>query len=173
MAGRPAKPIELHLQDGKKHLTKEEIAARQAQEQSLKSKKKYFKPSKEVMQNPAAIQVFKKLKSLYKDITYVEGMDEYIVNRYCLLSAETEALEKLLIKMNEDVDSCEKFSDRLDLYKAISGIERNLNQNRNMLLKIEDRIFLNPTARIKNVPKKPEGKKEPSRWQNFGGGMSG
>lgn len=174
MAGRPAKPIELHLAEGKKHLTKSEIAARQEQENKLKSHIKY-RPSDKVMQNPVAIRTFKKLKRLYKDIDYVEGLDEMIINRYCLMTAEIEGQETLLSKMNDDIDECEDPSDRIQLYKTIQQAEITVNRMRDMLLKLEDRLFLNPTARIKNVPRKETEETPQSKWAKFGagGGMSG
>lgn len=167
MAGRPAKPIDLHIVEGRKHLTKREIAERKNQENSLKSNTT-FRPNEKVKNNPVALKMFKKLKKLYAKIDYVEGLDENIINRYCLLSAESNALESLLNKMSEDVENCKEYTERIQLYKSITGIERNLNQNRNMLLKIEDRLFLNPTSRVKNVPKKPEEKPKTEFDRKFG-----
>lgn len=160
MAGRPAKPVQLHLVNGnKRHLTKKEIAARQAREQKLKSCVKLYKPNAQVEADPTALAIFKKLKKLYKSIEFVEGLDEMVINRYCLLSSQAIALERLLNSMNKDVDKCEEFSDRVMLYKAISGTLAGLNKLRDMLVKLEDRLFLNPIARIKNVPRpeKPQG----------------
>lgn len=160
MAGRPAKPIQLHLVNGnKRHLTKKEITSRQAREQKLKSGVKLYKPNAQVEADPVALAIFKKLKRLYRAIEFVEGLDEMVINRYCLLSSQAIATERLLKDMNSDVDNCEEFSDRIALYKAISGTLSGLNRLRDMLVKLEDRLFLNPTARIKNVPPKESPKK--------------
>lgn len=164
MAGRPAKPLSLI----KKHLTKDEINARQEMEKKVKSGVKNFKANEQVMQNPVALAMFKKLKKLYKNIDYIEGLDENIINRYCLLTAEAQALEQLVNNMNDDVNNCEDFEDRIALYKAISGTLSSLNKIRDMLLKIEDRLLLNPTARIKNVPKKEKQQKEDPNESLFG-----
>lgn len=174
MAGRPAKPIDLHLAEGLKHLTKDEIEARRAQENSLRSHAKY-RPSDKVMQNSIALRTFKKLKKLYKNIDYVDGLDEMVINRYCLMTSEIEGLEQLLSKMNEDIDNCEKASDRVQLYKTIQSAEITINRMRDMLLKMEDRLFLNPTSRVKNVPQKKKEEAPQSKWARFGagGGMSG
>jgi phage terminase small subunit len=169
MAGRHAKPIALHLQDGVKHLTKNEIEARKAKEEKLRSGSKIFRANSKVMANPVALQTFKKLKKLYKDIDYVEALDEAVINRYCLMTAEIDSLETLVSRMNGDLDECEEASDRVQLYKTIQGAEITINRIRDMLLKIEDRLFLNPTARVKNVPKKIEEKKSDSKWAKFGG----
>jgi len=155
MAGRPSKPIELILLEGKTHLTKKQIAEREAKENSLKSDSPY-QPNKKVKNNPVALEMFMKLQKLYKKIDYVDGLDENIINRYCLLTAEVDSMEILLQRMESDIDKCETSAQMVTMYKSISGMEGNLNRSRDMLLKMEDRLFLNPTARVKNVPKKQE-----------------
>jgi phage terminase small subunit len=171
MGGRHAKPIALHLQDQKKHLTKEEIAARQEQEQKLKSGIAKYKPNEQVLKNPMALSMFKKLKKLYKNIEYVEGLDENVINRYCLLSSQEQAVQQLINHMYEDVEECQEFADRMALYEKISKATATLNKTRDMLLKIEDRLLLNPTARIKNVPHKEKTDEQPpSKFGRFAGG---
>lgn len=153
MGGRPGKTIDWHIANGnRRHLTKSEIADRQEHESSVRSGVKSFKATEYVMKDMVALNMFKKLKKLFKNIDCIEGMDENIINRYCLLCSEANALEKLLVNMNNDVDECEEPSDRLALYKAITGTESNLLRIREMQIKIEDRLLMNPTARIKNVP---------------------
>lgn len=162
MAGRPSKPVELILLEGKTHLTKKQIAERKAKEESLKSDSPY-QPNKKVKNNPVALETFLKLQKLYKKIDYVDGLDENIINRYCLLTAEVDAMEQLLQRMESDIDKCQSSGEMVTMYKSISGMEGNLNRSRDMLLKMEDRLFLNPTARVKNVPKKQE---EPVKTEN-------
>lgn len=159
MAGRPAKTIDWHISNGnRRHLTKEEIAQRQEHEESVKSGIKTFKASELVMKDTVALLMFKKLKKLFKNIEIIEGLDENIINRYCLLYSEAEALEKLLVNMNNDVEECDDYSERIQLYKAIAGTTASLKSIRDMMLKIEDRLLMNPTARIKNVPVKSKKK---------------
>ena len=63
MAGRPSKPVELILLEGKTHLTKKQIAERKAKEESLKSDSPY-QPNKKVKSNPVALETFLKLHKL-------------------------------------------------------------------------------------------------------------
>lgn len=170
MAGRPGKPIDLLVLEGNKHLTKDEIAARREQEKGLRSSISKFKPSKKVMQNEIALRTFKKLKKLYKSIEYVEGLDENVINRYCLMTSEAETLETLLSKMNNDLDECKDYNGRINLYKTIASAEITVNRIRDMLLKIEDRLFLNPTSRVKNIPRPKKDKKPTSKWDKFKSG---
>ncbi len=167
MAGRPAKPIDLHLVAGGKHLTKQEIADRKRQENALKTNAE-FKADSKVKKNPVAMKMFKKLKKLYSAIEYVDGLDENIINRYCLMCAEVDSMEQLLERMNSDIDKCESSAQMVTMYKSISGLEGTLNRSRDMLLKMEDRLFLNPTARVKNVPKKQEKPQETDFDRKFG-----
>ena len=154
MAGRPAKPVQLHLLNGnKRHLTKEEITERQKQEASLRSGTKGYKPSDQVKVDPVALAMFKKLKKLYKEIVFVEGLDENIINRYCQVYSENVALSGIRLKLTE-LYAVSEIVEQLALADKILEVDKQIEKKRNMLLKIEDRLFLNPTARIKNVPPK-------------------
>lgn len=171
--GRPGKPVELLAIEGKKHLTKAEKEHRAAAEKELAPKNKNFKPSEEVKSNPAAYAVFKKLKKLYKGVSYVGESDEMVINRYCLLSAEVERLEAINERMEEKLEDVEEPKDYVQLYKAIVSMSSNIRQSREMLFKFEDRLLLNPTARIKNVPKRPDTKPKENKFDKFGGARSG
>jgi len=160
MPGRNGKPIQLIKSEGnKRHLTKAEIEHREKFEQALYTGIK-FKERKSVKEDPVAHKEFLRLRKLYKHIQYVDGLDEAIINRYCLLTSKEQALQKLLDRMNDDIDDCEDFKDRMALYKTISGTLAGINKVRDMILKLEDRLFLNPTARIKSIPKKPKDEDE-------------
>lgn len=165
--GRPRKPTDLILLEGKTHLTKEQIAKRLKEESSLNSKTPY-QPNKKVKNNPIALEMFKKLQKLYSKIDYIDGLDENIINRYCLLTAEVDGMETLLQRMESDIDKCETSAQMVTMYKSISGMEGNLNKSRDMLLKLEDRLFLNPTSRIKNVPQKQEEPQKTDLDRKFG-----
>jgi phage terminase small subunit len=164
MGGRPAKPIQLHVLNGnKRHLTKEEIDARQKQEQKLRSSKKDYKANAQVKDDPVALAMFKKLAKLYKSIEYVEGLDENVINRYCLLHSEYLSLrtmrQQLLDVLNEMVDPLQRFQ----VMDKITECDRRLDKKYDLLVKLEDRLFLNPTSRVKNVPKKePKEKDDPN-----------
>jgi hypothetical protein len=83
-----------------------------------------------------------------------------------LISQEIH-LQKIIDRMSEDIDNCEEFEDRLEVYKAVSNTTTKINQTREMLLKLEDRLFLNPTARVKSIPKTPEEKSKKGGMSDF------
>jgi hypothetical protein len=105
---------------------------------------------------------------LYENIDYVEGLDEAVINRYCLMTAEADEIERLIVKMNNAVDKCEKPKEMVDLYKAIASAEITKNRLRDRLLQMEDRLFMNPTSRVRNVPKKEIEKKLTEFDKQFG-----
>ena len=171
--GRNAKPIGVLTLDGKKHLVKKEIEQRKVFEKSMQSGIKTFEPSEQVSNNPEALNMFNKLKALYKDITYVDGLDENIINRYCLIYSETTILQTILNILTKSIKKA-NFVERLEISNRIINTIKAIQSSREMLLKLEDRLLLNPTARIKNIPKKIEETKEVSKFNKFGGGsMSG
>lgn len=168
MAGRKAQPIELMVLRGATHLTKEEIERRKQAEDDLKSGIVKFHPSDQVLTNPIAKATFVKLLALYQDIDYVEGLDEAIINRYCLMTAEADRVQDLLIKMENSVDDCETQGQKVSLYKAIASAEITVGRIRDRLLQMEDRLFMNPTSRVRNVPKKEKPKQVSEFEKQFG-----
>jgi phage terminase small subunit len=155
MAGRPSKPVQLiKLEGNKDRRTKAELEHREKFEKSLYTGTS-FKESPEVKADPVAHKEFLRLKKLYKHIQYVDGLDEQIINRYCLMISQERSLQNTIKKLNEDIENADDFDTRSELYKLLASLTTKLNQTRDMILKLEDRLFLNPTARVKAIPKKP------------------
>lgn len=152
MAGRPSKPVQLIKLEGKSHRTKAELEHREKMEKKLYTGTN-FKESPVVKSDPVAHKEFLRLKKLYKNIEYVEGLDERIINRYCMLVSEELRLKELLDKA-ESVDE-------------ILELNRNLDKKRDAILKLEDRLFLNPTARVKAIPKTPPEENKNSPMAEF------
>jgi len=157
------------------HRTKAEKEVREKAEKALHTGLT-FKESDAVKKNETAHAVFLRLKRLYRDIPFVEALDEQAINRYCIETAEVGALEQLIEKMQTDVDECEDHADRMQLNKTVSGALSTLQRKREMLMKLEDRLFLNPVARLRSIPKQPvkeekrSGMEEFLRQRNGGGG---
>lgn len=152
MAGRGSKPVQLIKLEGKSHRTKKELEHREKAEKSLYTGTN-FKESTAVKSDPVAHKEFLRLKKLYKKIEYVDGLDEQIINRYCMLVSQENALHEMIAKSKHDVE-------KIELFKEI-------NKTRGMLLKLEDRLFLNPTARVKAIPKNPPEDNKSSPMADF------
>ncbi|MCM3589637.1 hypothetical protein M4D58_03205 [Brevibacillus borstelensis] len=166
MAGRPSKPVQLLKLEGKSHRTKKELLHREKAEKSLYTGTT-FKESPAVKADPVAHREFLRLKKLYKSIEFVDGLDEQIINRYCMLISQEHALAKMMERMRMDIDQVEDVEDRMRIYESIAGVTDKVMKTRDMLLKLEDRLFLNPTARIKSIPKMPAEEKKESAMAQF------
>ncbi|WP_163526624.1 P27 family phage terminase small subunit [Halobacillus ihumii] len=163
MAGRSSKPVQLVKMEGKSHRTKKELDHREKVEQSLYTGIK-FKESPVVKSDPVAHKEFLRLKKLYKHIEYIDGLDERIINRYCNMVSQELSYSKQIDSLTEKLEDVESIEEEIGIYKTIHNSTTKLNQIRDMLLKIEDRLFLNPTARVKAIPKSPpedDSKKSP------------
>lgn len=167
MAGRPSKPVQLiKLEGNKDRRTKAELEHREKMEKSLYTGTK-FKEDPATKADPIAHKEFLRLKKLYKHIQYIDGLDQQIINRYCMMVSEETALQNQLNELQEFLDEIEDPKDKIATYKLINNTITKLNQTRDMLLKLEDRLFLNPTARVRAIPKKPPEENKESPMAEF------
>lgn len=195
--GRNSKPIGLHLAEGNPNrLTKEQIKQRQEAEIKLgKSELDKLKPPPFVKNDVNAYTYWKYCMKEYKeaakqDIDLLTTSDVGLLAMYCKTYSEYERLLKQYqrlenIAVNEDVlhdyfekmEEVEEFEARAQMYlsqlasiEGILKIETAINKKMDMLLKMQDRLFLNPLAKVKNVPKSKKDEKPPSKFSKFGGG---
>lgn len=152
MAGRSSKPVQLIKLEGKSHRTKAELEHREKAEKSLHTGTT-FKESPAVKSDPIAHKEFLRLKKLYKSIDYVDGLDEQVVNRYCLLISQEHKIREIINRIKDPIEQL--------------GYYTELNKMQSAILKLEDRLFLNPTARVKAIPKTPPEKEKESPMAQF------
>lgn len=193
--GRNAKPVELLVAEGRKHLAKSDIEDRKNSEIRFGDHK--LKCPEFVKNDIIAYKKWKEITSLYKDFDFVSSGDSGLLARYCKSSSEYQDLLNSYQRIKEihyDMHDLDEFLDetyeeneeekKLFSYKvkkqlrdmisvnALLSVEAAINKKMDMLIKMEDRLFLNPLAKVKSIPKK--GKEEPeSKWKQFGAGMSG
>lgn len=194
--GRPAKPIDLLLMEGKKHLTKEEIEERRNAEIKFGDKK--IKCPDYVKNDEAALKKWKELKKLFSDFEFVSAGDSELIARYCVTYSEYLDLRNSYQKIKEIHYDCEEldaaidaelknedgFDEKVFTYKvkkqlrdmisvnALLSIENSINKKAELLGKMEDRMFLNPISKLKNIPKKQQEEEPSVKWGKYGG-MSG
>lgn len=162
---RNAQPVEVIQMNGKSHhLTKAEIERRKAAE--IKISNKAFKASELVMADERALKEFKRLKRLYKEIEFIASLDEHIINQYCLSVSELDdlilALNIARQKMKSDDPAEQK--EGLGMFMAL---DTEVRMKRQEILRLSDRLYLNPVARTKNVPKKQEDDKPNNKFAKF------
>lgn len=184
MPGRNAKPVGLHLAQGNpSHLTKAEIEARKNSEVKLGEKElDKLKLPAFVRKDKIAAKLWRELIKEYKSaaeqgVELLTSSDVGALALYCKTFSEYERLLEAyqrIDKIAEDTDSLYQYILEQDEYamKAMSQIaqlasidgilkiETAINKKIDMLLKLQDRLFLNPLAKVKNVAKKPEPKQE-------------
>ena len=191
MAGRHAKPVELHLLTGnKRHLTKAEIEQRKKAQVQL-GEHKLTCPAY-VRADKIAYKKWKEIVKLYKDIDFVSSADVGLMARYCMAFSEyinlTEhrkvcATIRVDTENGEDTDMLEvlaakypvktavKMFEKIEYTFSLSGVlavDKALNAKMSALVQMEDRLFLNPLAKIRNVPKKEVKQDDPLGDKGFG-----
>jgi phage terminase small subunit len=172
--GRPSKPIKLV----KGHRTKAEKEKREKEEKRLLTGTS-FKEDPEVANDPIAHKEFIRLKKLFKKIDKDEGLQENVINRYCMLHSEIHVLKKMRDGKSEQI---EKLEDLLEVNKIdyltfidkesyvinqILGIEKKIQDKRKMMLDIEKENIMTIASAMRCVPKKPEEEKETNPFENL------
>ena len=190
VVGRNAKPIDLIMADGnKRHLTKAEIEHRKNTEIRFGNDKLVC--PKHIKNDKIAYAKWKELIRLYKDFDFVASGDVGMLGRYCMAYSEyMDLLERrtmvcqLMPKVDDDENEIiedqldagnvhpkriQKMIDKYEYILSIGGIislDKAINAKMDALVKMEDRLFLNPLAKIKNVPKKPPEEEKTELDQN-------
>ncbi len=153
MAGRNAQPLALVRSNGRKHLTKDEIEHRQKSE--IKLKNKTLHASDAVLKCPRALQEFKRLKKLYKEIEFVGSLDEHLINQYCMAVWELDVMTELMDNAMKVIRDEERtISEKLIAQKQVLEIGSELRLKRQQVVTLGDRLYLNPVSRTKNIPRK-------------------
>jgi phage terminase small subunit len=169
--GRNALPIAILAARGKKHLTKQEIEHRKKSEIKLGETK--LKCPDFVKSDVNAFAKWKEVCKIYKDTELVSSGDVGLVARYCMTFSEYKELlehRKRVAQFNADWSEYEsllpeEFIDSMNQYMRLNidlQLDSAINKKMDMLIKMEDRLFLNPLAKIKNVPKKEKERKDPN-----------
>ena len=186
--GRNAKPIDLIMADGnKRHLTKAEIEHRKNTEIRFGNDKLVC--PKHIKNNKNAYAKWKELIRLYKDFNFVASGDIGMLGRYCMAYSEyldlierRAIINQLSINIEEHYyiekelkdegvheKRIEKMIEKYEFILSIGGLialDKAINAKMDALVKMEDRLFLNPLAKIKNVPKKPPEEEKTELDQN-------
>lgn len=177
----PPKPFTVLQAENKSHRTKAELNQRKQEEKAL-STGVAMKARTEVKNNPTAYKEFKRVNSLLKNIGKNDAIHELIINRYCIIVAECEDLEKKR-------ENCYKMIERLDEYfeeeidnapsqeraklirsymseyndalKSLLSCDTCIQSKRKMMLDIEKENIMTIAAALRSIPKKADDSKNP------------
>jgi len=187
--GRNAQKLEMLQATGKKHLTKAEIEARKQAEIKLgKDDLKRVTAPDYVRNNIVAFDKWKKLINEYKEaaknnIEILTSTDIEALAKYCITHSEYLALidrrnrvdDLDFVMINYQPEAAAKIRGQkrkaLNEYYRIDNVlklETAINKKHDILIKLEDRLFLNPLAKIKNVPKPQKLKPDNPMEEEYG-----
>lgn len=168
----PTKPIALIKAEGnKRHLSKKEMESREKAEKSLLTGSS-FKEWDEVKNNIVAHKEFTRLKKLFKAIQKDDGLHESIINRYCLLLAESKEFENMksiiideineLKQMYDDmrIDPLNYINEKGKLQDRIMKCDKKIMDKRKMMFDIEKENIMTIASVLRSIPKKVEEPKE-------------
>lgn len=177
----PGKPYAVLVSEKKSHRTKKELKARKEAEASLITGIK-LKERPEVKSNPIAHKEFLRVNKMLKSIEKNDAIYEPVINRYCLLQAETIDMEEkrektyqmigMLQNGFEEAVESKEYEERadyiIDMSKTIDRLTRTLisydkqiQTKRKMLLDIEKENIMTIAAALRNVPKKQDNTENP------------
>jgi len=179
--GRNAQPIDIVQANGRKHLTKAEIENRKKSE--IKVGNNNLRCPIYIKNNVNAYSKWKEIIKIYKDVDFVSSGDIGLLARYCMTHSEylklcetRNKLESLQVNWTEYEDMMPKeFQEGIEYLLRCNvdfQLDTAINKKMDMLIKMEDRLFLNPLAKVKNVPKVKE-EKPKNKFDKFGTGKSG
>jgi phage terminase small subunit len=193
MSGRNAKPVQLHLAEGNPNrLTKKEIERRKNAEIKLGGNK--LTCPMYVVRDPVAYKKWRELiydynKARADGIEIIKSSDAGILARYCKTFSEYMALlehrDRIAeiqidpiesgilmdaLQMRYNTQRAAKLFEKIEYIISVAGLlnlETAINKKMDMLIKMEDRLFLHPLAKVKNIPKKEPDKKDPLKERGF------
>lgn len=172
----PPKPFSVLKSEGKSHRTKKELKLREQGEKALTTGT-VLKERQEVKKNKIAHKEFKRINELLSSIEKNDAIYEGVINRYCILYAESIDLEgkredmysliedlkeqfensKEYLEEEELAKETRKFANSIaELTKSMIEIDKQVQQKRKMLLDIEKENIMTIAAALRVIPKKPE-----------------
>ena len=183
--GRNGQPIALILAKGSKHLTKAEIDHRKKTEIKLGEQK--LKCPAYVKNDVYAYAKWKEITRVYRDIDFVSSGDIGLLGRYCMTFSEYNKLlehhkridnidyldadEQGILEKQFGEDMAKNLLNKINYIVSVDGVlklDTAINKKQDMLIKMEDRLFLNPLAKVKNVPKQEKKPEDPLAKKGFG-----
>jgi len=169
---RPPVPINI----AKGHRTIAEKKARMRKEADLLTGSA-FQEWPEVRANPIAHKRFVKTKNLFASNGKDDALLEPVINRYCLMLAECEDLNKIMSDAMNDVkqlidDDSIEFLEKMDMNDRIMSRYFTANKNvvtkRKMLLDIEKENGMTLLSQLRTTTKKPKEEKRDDSGAMFG-----
>lgn len=169
VVGRPSKNVDVLEEEQKSHRTKGELCARKAAEEALATGEK-LKERKETKENPIAHREFLRVNKLLIAIGKNDALHEPIINRYCMLQAESADFEKKREMFSEnlqavmadpDMEPDQKYRLEAQMQKSILDVDKQVQAKRKMMFDIEKECAMTISAAMRSIPKTTASKENP------------
>jgi phage terminase small subunit len=191
-----AKPIDMLLADKRSHVSKEQVSARRKAETEIMGG---IGPGRMrvpdfLRDDQVAMAKWRDCMRLYRNCTFLTASDAGNLARYCCAYSEyldllkkRRAISNIEFTEEEEKESSRVIEEergkvavnrlwrKIEYVLSVDGvlsIDSAINKKMEALLKMEDRLFLNPLAKIKNVPRvasQKQKEKTPLEEAGFGG----
>lgn len=152
-----AKLLKMDLSnENRVHRSEQYKKKRRKHEQKMKIGGNQFVITEKILSHPVAISTWNRLVDTFKDFEYVNDADIDIIEQYCLTIASYDDL----LNVKKDIEGMGL--NRVDTYTELQKIKYyyEINKIRDMIIKLSDKLFINPVARMKNIPKFAEENKD-------------
>lgn len=161
---RNAKPIELSIINNTHHKSSEFIEERIQRESIMRIGKALDTPPPRVLADKEALKKWREICQIFIDFHFVTDVDTGFIEKYCLAYSEYCQLQET----RKEILS--KGLDNLQTFHAMDKVHlhHQINKKLEILIKFEDRLFLNPASRIRNVPQKQEDNRPADPLDKFG-----
>lgn len=162
--------------EGRSHRTKRELRQREKEENALLTGFS-LKESIEVKKNITAHKEFLRISKLLKKINKNDDLYGAVINRYCVLYAETKEFEqkrerffdqlcelqerKLELLENEELTHKEFYQIEASMQKNLVALDRQVQAKRKMLADIEKENIMTIASSLRSIPKKVDKKTNP------------
>lgn len=179
----PSKPYTVLAGEKRSHRTKAEMQMRKAAEAATLSGVR-IKESERVRTDKTAHKVFKRLIELLEKIEKNDAIYENVLNRYCVIFSECEALQERVntqyemiyemqtafhkflndSAMDDEKKGClaMEFGKSMAKLSAQANVtDKALQTKRRMLLDIEKENIMTVAAALRSIPKKVKNKVNP------------
>ena len=156
----------IDLSEKRPHLSTEDLNNRIDSEKDMIIGEQVFIAPQRVLDDPEALKKWNELVEIYKGFDYVSNIDTGAIEKYCIAFSEYCRL----METKEELAS--KIKNNLKYFHADTELklDQSINKKHDLLIKMEDRLFLNPASRVKFAAAKANQPKE-SHLEKLGFGM--
>lgn len=140
-----------------KHLTKEELQARQAAEaEVLPDRVAKLKMPRSLSKDPAAKRYWKSILERMEGLAILDDLDREMLAVYCSALSRRDSLHALCRALVVEMEGAGTTAQRLELTNKLDGLMTKLQAHEKILLSFADKLGMTPEARVRLARKRAE-----------------